>query len=171
GCGVERPVLYKAVGAVRARPRAVSCPSPPAALLLSPRQFSIRGGSPMSTVLLTLALVAPAQPANPPRFAWKADQIHTYKVVQQTVVRETTLDAKTEKPTTSEARTNLTLVKKWRVKSVDASGVATLEMTITEMKNEFRTPDGMPTVLDSTKPEDAMKMVGYLNVPVVVVRV
>ena len=126
----------------------------------------------MSVALLTFALLAPAQPAQPPlRFAWKADQTHTYKVAQQTVVRETTLDPRTEKPITSEARTNLSLVKKWTVKSVDDKGVATLEMTITEMKNEMRRPDGSSLVLDSTKPEDAKEMAAYLNVPIVAVRV
>ena len=126
----------------------------------------------MSVALLAFALVAPAQPAQPPlRFAWKADQTHTYKVTQQTVVRETTLDEKTDKPVTTESRTSLTLVKKWHVKSVDANGVATLEMTITEMKNEIRRPDGTSLVRDSANPDDAREMAAYLNVPVVVVRV
>ena len=61
----------------------------------------------MSLALLTFALVAPAQPpaAGPPvRFKWQANQTLTYKVSQQTVVRETTLNEKTEKPVTTEAR-------------------------------------------------------------------
>src|SRR5437763_2564803 len=94
--------------------------------------------------LLSLAPVALAQPpaAGPPvRFKWQANQTLTYKVSQQTVVRENTPNEKTGKPVTTEARTNLALVRKWAVKSVDAAGVATLEMTITEMKSEFRRPD------------------------------
>jgi hypothetical protein len=126
-------------------------------------------------ILLTAVPAAPAgtqPPANPPlRFKWTANQTHTYKVAQQTVVRETTLDAKTEKPVVSEARTSLTLVKKWLVKSVDDKGVATLEMSITEMKNEFRRPDGTSLVRDSANPEHAKEMAAYLNVPVVTVRV
>src|SRR5262245_8705689 len=106
-----------------------SWPSPLATSLLSPRLSLCRGGFPMSVALLTFALIAPAQsPADPPlRFKWTANQTHTYKVAQQTTVRETTLDPKTEKPVVAEARTNLTLVKKWVVKSVDDKGVATLE--------------------------------------------
>jgi hypothetical protein len=127
----------------------------------------------MFVSLLTVALFGPAQPPAAPvvRFKWEANATHTYKVMQQTVVRETTLDPRTEKPVTSEARTDLTLKKRWLVKSVDAGGVATLEMTILEMKNVFRRADGTSLERDSANPEHAKEMAGYLNVPVVVVRV
>jgi hypothetical protein len=127
----------------------------------------------MSAVLLTFALIAPSQPPAAPavRFKWEANASHTYKVSQQTIVRETTLDPKTEKPVTAEARTDLTLKKRWVVKSVDANGVATLEMMITEMKNVFRRSDGTSLERDSANPEHAKEMAAYLNVPVVVVRV
>jgi hypothetical protein len=129
----------------------------------------------MSLALLTFALVAPAQPpanpAPPVRFKWQANQTLTYKVSQQTVVRETAPGGRPEKLVTTETRTNLALVKKWVVKAVDASGVATLEMTITEMKSEFRRPDGTSLIQDSANPEHAKEMAGYLNVPVVTVRV
>jgi hypothetical protein len=122
---------------------------------------------------LTILAQPPAPPANPApvRFKWQANQTLTYKVQHQTAVRETLLDEKTEKPVTSEARTNLTLVKKWTVKGVDANGVGTLEMTITEMKNEFRRADGSTLVRDSANPEDAKEMAGFLNVAVVTVKV
>ena len=122
---------------------------------------------------VALAAVAPAQPpAAPaaPRFQWEAGKVLTYRVIQNTVVSETTLDEKTNKPVTGEARTTLALVRKWTVKEVDKAGVATLEMSITEMKNEFRQPDGAVTTVDSAKPEDAKKMEAYLNKPIVTVR-
>lgn len=127
----------------------------------------------MSAVLLTFALVAPSQPPAAPavRFKWEANATYMYKVSQQTIVRETTVDPKTEKPVTAEARTDLTLKKRWLVKSVDANGVATLEMMITEMKNVFRRTDGTSLERDSANPEHAKEMAAYLNVPVVVVRV
>jgi len=123
------------------------------------------------TLFLTSAAVAqpPAQPA--PRFKWEAGKTHTYRVIQQTVVTETTLDEKTNKPVTGTAQTQLTLVRKWNVKDVDKDGVATLEMSITEMKNEFRQPDGTVTVTDSSKPEDAKAMAAFLNTPIVTVRI
>lgn len=127
----------------------------------------------MSVTLLTFALLAPAQPSATPavRFKWAADQTHIYKVTQHTLVRETTLDPKTEKPVVSEAKTNLALTKKWFVKSVDANGVATLEMSITAMKNEFRKSDGTTLERDSANPEHAKEMAAYLNVPIVIVRI
>jgi hypothetical protein len=128
-----------------------------------------------TAALLSLTLVpslATAQPQTPPaRFKWVADQTLTYKVSQQTIVRETTLDPQTEKPVTTEAKTNLTLVKKWTVKAVDANGIGTLEMTITAMRNEFVKPDGKSVVVDSANPDDAKQMAGYLNVAVMTVRV
>lgn len=117
---------------------------------------------------------SPAQPpAGPPplRFKWVKDQTHTYKVTQQTVVQETTLDEKTEKPVTAEARTSLAITKVWTVKEVDEAGTATLEMQITAVKNEFRRPDGSTELRDSANPEQAKEMAEYLNKPVVIVRV
>ncbi len=115
--------------------------------------------------------VAGGNPNPPLRFKWQVDQSVTYKVTQQTVVRETVLDEKTEKPVTTVAKTNLALVRRWTVKAVDATGVATLEMTITAMKNEFLRPDGSSVVRDSADPEHAREMAAYLNVPVVTVKV
>jgi hypothetical protein len=117
--------------------------------------------------------VAPvAQPANPAlRFKWQQNQVLTYKVLQRTVVRETILDEKTGKPVTTEAGTNLVSTKKWGVKEIDSTGVATLEMTITEMKNEIRRPDGSDVILDSSNPNDAKGMAAYLNVPILTIRV
>ena len=112
-----------------------------------------------------------ASAAEPLRFKWQVGQVQTYKVTQQTVIQETTLDAKTEKPVVSEARTNLALTRQWIVKEVDAAGVATLVMQITAVRNEFKKPDGTTDLRDSSAPEQAKEMADYLNKPVVVVRV
>lgn len=132
----------------------------------------------LTALSLTLLVVSAASaqppaapPAQAPRFKWEAGKVLTYRVVQQTSVTETTLDEKTNKPVTGTAQTSLTLVRKWTVKGVDAAGVATLEMSITEMKNEFRQPDGSVSVTDSSKPEDAKAMAEYLNKPIVTVRI
>jgi hypothetical protein len=126
------------------------------------------------TLIPSVALADPPAPpaANPSlRFKWQQNQILTYKILQRTVVKETTLDERSGKPVTTESGTNLTIVKKWNVKEVDSIGVATLEMTISEMKNEIRRPDGTNLILDSAKPEDAKGMAAYLNVPILTVRV
>ncbi len=105
------------------------------------------------------------------RYKWQAGQSLTYKIVQQTVVQETSLDEKTQKPVTSESHTNLTLTRNWVVKGLDSAGVATLEMRITAIRNEIRQADGNTVVRDSSVPDDAKEMAAYLNTPVVVVRV
>src|SRR5581483_6996391 len=109
-----------------------SWPSPASPGLLFPRAIwscARHGGRPMFRRFAFIALslmpvgAAAQQPAAPPanpapaaRFKWQANQTLTYKLTQQTVVRETVLDEKTEKPVTTVAQTNLTLVRKWTVK-------------------------------------------------------
>ena len=123
-------------------------------------------------VCTALGATVAQPPANAPlRFKWQVGQVQTYKVTQQTVIQETTLDEKTEKPVVGEARTNLTLTRKWTVKDVDTQGVATLEMQITAVRNEFKKPDGSTDLRDSANPEQAKEMAEYLNKPVVVIRV
>lgn len=118
---------------------------------------------------LAAAGVVCAQPGAAPRFKWQPGQTHTYKVAQQTAVQETTLDDKAEKAVTADTRTSLALTRRWAVKDVSAAGVATLEMTITELKREIRQADGTTVTLDSANPDDAKGMAEYLNRPVVVV--
>ncbi|MCS6867059.1 MAG: hypothetical protein RMJ56_17410 [Gemmataceae bacterium] len=114
---------------------------------------------------------ASAAPAVAPRFHWQPGATLRYRVVQQTVVHETTVDDKTEKATTSTTQSRLALVRQWKVQEVDKQGIATLEMSITEMKSEFRQPDGSVTTADSTQPADAKAMANYLNTPIVVLRI
>src|SRR5262249_27535661 len=70
----------------------------------------------------------------------------------------------------SEARTHLTLTRKWTVKDADPAGTATLEMAITELKNDIRQPDGSSIVRDSANPEHAKEMAEFLNRPILTIR-
>jgi hypothetical protein len=128
----------------------------------------------LSTALV-LASVALAQPpgAAPvaPRFRWEPGKVHAYRVVQNTMVQETVLDEKTNKPVTGEVRNSLTLVRKWTVKDVDRNGIATLEMSITELKHETRQSDGTATVIDSSNAEDRKKLGPSLDKPVLTIRI
>jgi hypothetical protein len=124
----------------------------------------------VAAVLVGAAVAAAQPPAAPLRFKWQPNQTLTYKVAQSTTVQETTIDEKTDKPVTTEVKTDLTLVRTWTVKAVDAGGVATLEMAITAMKNEIRQPGGVVT-RDSADPEHAKEMAEFLNRPIVTVRV
>jgi hypothetical protein len=125
------------------------------------------------TLFPSAAMADPPAPAvNPPyRFKWQQNQTLTYKVLQRTTVKETLLNDTNGKPVSTEAGTSITIIKNWKVKEVDATGVATLEMIITAMKNEILRPDGTKEVIDSANPEDAKSMAAFLNVPILTLRV
>ncbi len=112
-----------------------------------------------------------AQAPAPVRFQWQPGQTLTYKLVQRTRVEETTLNEKTQMPVTAESKTTLALTRRWTVKAVDPAGVATLEMSILQVRSEITQPDKSITVNDSENPEQAQQMAEYLNKPIVVVRV
>jgi hypothetical protein len=121
-------------------------------------------------VVASVVVAQPPSGATPLRFKWEPNQTLTYKVVQATVVQETTIDEKTEKPVTTESKTNLALVRKWTVKNVEG-GVATLDMAITAMRTDITQPGGMVVTRDSANPEHAKDMAEFLNKAIVTVRV
>jgi len=108
------------------------------------------------------------------RFRWTEGQALDYKVQQNTSVTETSIDEQTKKPVTVTTVTKLTLTKKWTAKSVDASGTATLELSITAMRQEVTQTVGeekpIVKLLDSAIAEDAKSMT-FLNKTAVTVKV
>lgn len=114
--------------------------------------------------LLIVAALAPAQ--DPPRFVWAAGDTLTYKVSQTTTVDELTLDEGAKKPTAVKTVTTLTSTKRWAVKAVGKDGSATLEMTVTALRQEVTQTVGdkkpVNRVVDSADPEDAQGM-PFLN--------
>lgn len=134
---------------------------------------------PRAWTVLALLLSAAAS-ADAPRFQWKTGQTLTYSVQQTTTVTETTIEDGTNKPVTAATKTALALARRWEVKSVDAAGTATLEMTITAMRQEIVRPgpldkEGKPTVdrtvLDSATDEGRKQMAAFLDKPVLTARV
>ena len=99
---------------------------------------------------------------DPPRFAWKAGDVHTYKVTQTTTVDELTVDEGAKKPTAVKTVTTLTTTKAWTVKEVHKDGSATLELTVAALKQEVTQTVGdrkpVRRVIDSADPEDAKGM-------------
>lgn len=119
------------------------------------------------TLLLFVTAVASA--ADPPKFVWAAGDTLTYKVSQATTVDELTLDEGAKKPTAVKTVTTLTSTKQWAVKAVGKDGSATLEMTVSALRQEVTQTVGdkkpVNRVIDSTDPEDAKGM-PFLNKPV-----
>jgi hypothetical protein len=91
---------------------------------------------------LILAGSASAQTADW-RFRWQQGQTIYYRVEHTTCVAEVVGGNKVE------TKSKLNLVRAWKVTAVDAAGVATLEMSITAMRNEQTRPNGEVLVFDS----------------------
>jgi hypothetical protein len=132
------------------------------------------------TILALLLYTAAASADAPLRFQWKPGQTLTYSVQQTTTVTETTIEDGTNRPITAATKTTLALTRRWEVKAVDAAGTATLEMTITAMRQEIARPgpldkDGKPTVdrtvLDSATDEGRKQTAAFLNRPVLTAKV
>lgn len=94
---------------------------------------------------LTLALVV-ASPvsAQAGRFRWQTGQTLTYRVEHTTSASET-LDGKTTQTTSK-----VMALKRWQVLAVDATGVATVQKTVTALRLEITTPAGQTLLFDST---------------------
>lgn len=104
------------------------------------------------------------------RFAFAPGESFGYRVLQTTTVTETSLDEQTKAPVLTTTVTKLSSTKTWTVKDAPAGGGATLEMSITAMKQEVTQTVGdkkpVAQVLDSANPDDAKAMT-FLNRPVV----
>jgi hypothetical protein len=81
-------------------------------------------------------------------FRWQQGQTLTYIVEHMTSAAEVVGDSK------SDTRTKLNLTKHWQVLDVDASGVATLQLSLAALRLEATTPTGGVLLFDS---EDAAK--------------
>jgi len=104
------------------------------------------------------------------RFVWKAGQVLNYRIEQQTVAKDVSGGS------TTESKTTLSLVRRWQVQSVDASGVATMQFSLTRLRMETKTPSGETMLFDSadadkSDPKLRDEMSKYVGVPLATVRV
>jgi hypothetical protein len=104
------------------------------------------------------------------RFHWQAGQVLHYRVEHTTNVSEVLASGKVA----TSAKVNL--VKRWEVVGVDAQGIATVKMSITQMRNEQTRPNGEVILFDSTTPEKSTpelreQMAKYIGQTVALVRV
>jgi len=108
-----------------------------------------RGWSLLTLAGLTAALLAPAAPAQAPQFRWQPGQVLTYKVAQVTTAAETVKEGKLD------TTTRLDLVKRWQVVAVDPAGIATLQMSLSSLRMETRSPSGDLLLFDSAHPDQS----------------
>lgn len=128
----------------------------------------------LSLLVLVLGVAPVFGQTAPLRFAWQPGQMLSYKVSQTTTVDELTLDEKAKKPTPVKTVTTLTSTKKWTVSEVDKAGVATLDLSVTAMKQDVTQTvgDAKPILraLDSANPDDAKAMT-FLGKPILTVKI
>jgi hypothetical protein len=102
----------------------------------------------IGVLLLAVVLEANASAQTPDgRFHWAQGQTLYYRVQHTTSVAETVAGSKVE------TSSKLNLIRCWKVVGVDADGVATVEMSISAMRNEQTRPSGEVMVFDSREPE------------------
>jgi hypothetical protein len=103
------------------------------------------------------------------RFNWQKDQVLLYRVEQTMTASETLSDGKTE------SKTKATLVKRWLVQSVDAAGVATLQLSLDKLRLETTTGSGEVLLFDSadpakSNPQMKEQLSKYVGQPIAVLR-
>jgi hypothetical protein len=97
----------------------------------------------MMAVLAGLVVASLASAQAPARLRWQKGQVLTYHVEQATF----SSDQIGEK--TTESKTKLLANKRWTVLAVDASGVATLQLSLASLRMEITKPDGQVILFDS----------------------
>jgi hypothetical protein len=118
---------------------------------------------------LVLATAAPAQPAAW-RFHWQPGQVLVYQVEQATSATEV-VEGKQSQTTSRLANT-----KRWQVLDVDATGVATLQLSLTALRLETTTPAGETLKFDSADPKGGdpqlrEQLARFVGPPLMVLRV
>lgn len=125
----------------------------------------------VAAVLILASLNAESSEPMPSlTFNWTPGQTLDYRVQQTTHVQEVTADDQ-GRTQTAEVRTVLMVLKRWTVREVEAAGVATLDLSILQMRQTMTRADGKTTSIDSENPEDAKQLAEVLNKPVLTLRV
>jgi hypothetical protein len=122
-------------------------------------------------IISGLALAASAGAQGPSvKFLWQKGQVLVYKVEHTSTVTDTVGETK------AEAKTKLNLTKHWQVLDVDSAGIATMELSLTALRNETTAPDGTVTLYDSADPDKSTPeitkiMSTFVNRPLATIRV
>jgi hypothetical protein len=101
----------------------------------------------ISAALCILTAAPFGQAREEARLHWQAGQVLVYRAEHDIHVNEI---VGTEKVT---SKSRLSVTKRWQVTSVDAAGIATLQLTLLRLRNEITRPDGEVIVFDSADPK------------------
>jgi hypothetical protein len=103
-------------------------------------------------------------------FAWQQGQTLTYRVDQTTSASDVVEGQKTA------TSSKMTAVKRWQILAVDATGVATLQLSLASLRFEVKTPKDTTLIFDSTRPDESdpqlrEQMAKFVGPPLAVLRV
>jgi hypothetical protein len=121
--------------------------------------------------ILAAGLLATSAVAQTPvRFVWRQGQTLTYRVDQTTSASDLVEGQKTE------TSSKMTTIKRWQVLAVDATGVATLQLSVVSLRFEVKTPKDTTLIFDSTQPDQSdpqlrEQLAKYVGSPLTVLRV
>jgi len=82
-------------------------------------------------------------------FAWQKGQTFRYQVEHKTTASDK------QGATTSEVKTELNLLKEWKVLAVDPDGTAQIQLKLLALRSVTKKPDGELFTFDSAKPESS----------------
>ena len=125
----------------------------------------------LATVLAVVAMAswASAQAQTVGRLHWQTGQVLLYRVEHTTFNLDKMGESK------SETKSVLKVTKRWQVTAVDASGVATMQMSLVSMLQERTTPSGDVLRFDSANLDkctpELKGMAAFLNKPLATIRV
>jgi Family of unknown function (DUF6263) len=116
-----------------------------------------------------LVVLAPAQAQETENFRFKKGQVLDYSVMQTTRAVDANSEGK------SELSSRMEHTKRWQVLDVDQAGVATLQLSIVQMKWRQQLPNGESMEFDTGKPDQGSKglrekMAAYIGKPLAVIR-
>jgi hypothetical protein len=122
------------------------------------------------TLCLVLSSTAPILAQTSWQFRWQQGETLTYKVNHLTHVTEVVENKK------AESQSKLNLVKRWQVSDVDGKGIATLELSLTAMRNEQKRTNGDSMLFDSqnldkSTPELREQMSKFIGKTLAILRV
>jgi hypothetical protein len=103
------------------------------------------------------------------RFRWQQGQTMVYRIEQTMTASETLTEGRTESKTTTK------LIKRWQVQGVEASGVATLQLSLDKLRLETTTPSGETLLFDSadlakSDPQMKEQLARYVGTPLAILR-
>ena len=123
------------------------------------------------TAFIGCLLLGPGAAAKPRPggYQWKPGQVLTYRVEEVIKALEEVEGAK------AEAATKINMIKRWQVLAVDQTGTATMQLSLTALRQETTTGDE-PLIFDSAKPEQSNpqlreQLSKWVGTPLAVLRV